>query len=140
MKKRILSIFTISIITLTTFSCSDDDNQNSNPLIGNWYKIEKVGATPLNDCEKQTNYKFTNTISSFEGYRVNEEGNCNIYLKVSSTYEVSTGKLMVDGIEISEEKLITDGTEIYFTVDGNKLTLFFNVEEKYIVEESYIKR
>jgi len=140
MRKIILSIFTISMIALTTFSCSDDDNQNSNPLIGNWYKVGKVGATPLNDCEKQTNYKFTNTLWSFEGYRIDEEGNCNIYLDGSSSYEISKGKLMIDGIEISEDKLITDGTEIYFTVDGNNLTLFFSVEEKYIVEERYIKR
>lgn len=144
MKKRILSIFVFSAIALTAFSCSDDDKTiqtETNPLIGKWYITETIGNSfPSNDCEKRTNYQFTNTILNFEEYRLNKGGNCSLYLDGSSPYEISKGKLMVDGIEISEDKLITDGTEIYFTVNGNNLTLFFNVEGKYIVEQRYIKR
>lgn len=139
MKKIILSTFAISIFILTTFSCSNYEIENSNSLIGNWYKVGNIGSTPLNDCEKQSYRKFSNTIMSSREYRIDDEGNCSIYFEGEYPYVISEGALMVDGIEIAQQKLITEGNEIYFVVNENNLSLFFIVGGKYIVKESYVK-
>ena len=129
MRNKILPFIALSAIALTTFSCSDDDKPTSekNPLIGKWNEIEIVGESPLNDCEKQSNYQFTDAVLTYQEYRLNDNGDCAQSSEDSAPYQ------------IVEDKIIIDETETRFVINGDNLTLFHPQGEGSVVEARYVK-
>lgn len=133
MKKRVLSFFVLSAIALTTFSCSDDDNQapaEQNKLIGKWDYIEELaldadgnvvstygvnnGACPLDMFEfltngilKQTDYDYSSNANDCEANDIN-------------------GTWKIEGETLKLTNDYTNGQEEIFTIKKLDDTSFLN--------------
>ncbi len=109
-------------------SCSSDDEEDVNSIVGTWRPISekaisgKNGSTLYNDphstCYKKSTFNFkSNNILSSTIYDENSSGNCENYGTDTSSYSYDPGnkQLTVDG-EISEVAVL-NSKELHIVSD-----------------------
>jgi|GEM_PF-1514139 len=115
MKNKILSFIAVTAITLTAFSCSDDDSktpQETNKLLGKWNFVQEVGL----DTEGKVveTYEEDNGACPLDIYNFLENGT---FLEDDYNYNTDPDKC---------ENYNDTGK---WKMEGDKFTLFFSDEK-----------
>ncbi|PIE98435.1 MAG: hypothetical protein CR961_01670 [Polaribacter sp.] len=115
MKKVFLLFVSIAMIGFT--SCSKDDDNVTNPLLGKW-RILSVNTTKisnLNDCTPKSWILFEEETITSKEFEKDENNEC-----ISEKYTVKYKK---DGNKLKVTPLEGDDIILFFKIEGDKLTL-----------------
>ncbi|MBZ9730489.1 lipocalin family protein [Salegentibacter sp. JZCK2] len=86
MKKLFLMLFSIALFT----SCSDDDENGDDPILGIWYAVEitnpPIPGLVLSECNQNSNITFNSDFSTYSEFYSEVEGNCEMEDSSESTW------------------------------------------------------
>ena len=89
MKKLLLILFSIALFT----SCSDDDANGDDKILGTWYAVEitnpPIPGLVLSDCNQNSNITFNADSSTSSEFYSEIDGNCEIEDTSESTWSKS---------------------------------------------------
>lgn len=89
MKKLFLMLFSIVLLT----SCSDDDANGDDPILGIWYAVEitnpPVEGLQLSECNQNSNITFNSDSSTYSEFYSEVDGNCELEDSSENTWSKS---------------------------------------------------
>lgn len=127
MKKLLLSLSAIALLTVFTISCGDDDEKDSNPLIGTW-AFSKDVYSGCDDEDDNSSNLFTCTASDCYTITFKSGGIVESTETVDSKIETSTGKYSISGSNV----ILTEGilsVTLAYKITGSTLTLDYGTDE-----------
>lgn len=127
MKKLLLSLSAIALLTIFTTSCGDDDEKPANPLIGTW-ALSKEVYSGCDDDADNSSVVSTCTESECITLTFDASGNAKTTAKSDDVQFSIDSKYTTSGSNVT----ITtagDPETAEFKVSGNTLTLTYSTDE-----------
>ena len=121
MKNKLIYLISVLLVTVVSFSCSDDDDEN--PLVGTWVSIENRNSVEYKDV-MTINSDGTGSSAIYENGQIDKDGVDNFRYTYDENSKVFTW--------IWEED--SDGSDVYSMhvreLTGSKLVLVDDMDDE----------
>ncbi len=116
----------ILLVTITFFSCKNDDDAINNSIVGTWKLAAKNDGdgVPINllDCEKNTIYTITDNTFSVRDFEANQDRtDCLPVEENASSYRTNGNK--IEFLNSQGDIVVSDESEFTFSVAADKLEI-----------------